>query len=1319
MAERNWGAIRSGATFESLATTIVYFADPSARLFARQGKDGGQDARSSDGTKVFQAKYHENSSAAAAIRDAKKEAKKIEEYRKSGHGRHGQWSDVSHWCLVTNAEFNPTTRLAWETDIVPLFAEQGLVAELWERAVLEGMLDRFPEIHRSYFENETRVLLSMAEVKEQLPEREPFLRRETLGPFCGRSAEKARIAEFLTSDKLFLVVHGAGGTGKTRLLADTGDEIAGDGAWQVLWANVESMVATANWFESIVPERSTLLLVDEPPDERLLQQLAEQLGGRVGRTAKWKVVVAVRSPKDPVLRFLRLTRMRRRVEELHVFPLTTPDAEQMCFELLNTGKLAQSSNKLKRDAARQLSQAFARHPIWLTLAIQHLEDHGDLKQVPADAGALADEYLFEIERQQSETTPESVRHLLRWIALIGTVNRQDDTTIKLIGDSIGVPSLVELRERIALLVQRRVLAERGAHRRFVELKPDVLRDHVLLRWLATDVGKERHVSDDGIELIKFVRDAAVRGSLNELGRAILISLARTEFILRLAGHEFGLMGEFFGSLERSVPALSASQRMALAELLEVVAHFQPGATASLVATLRIDSVGDEVTEGVFGTRVVSQANVLLALAWPLFGAAMGAESPDEKEAVLRELCALTEAEAVLAPALSRGLPNDGRRAASLVARVLEGGPQFWSDFDDTAKEIARELIDAMTTAEPSDGQSAVVHALLHPLLETERRQSWADDRTFSWRTVPISPGGSAWLAREAVLADIKAALRRDAIPTQSRVQFWHLFARVRGDEKLEQLKWTHDVLSTRSVSFDELTAAREVWDWYRQYSKDPAIKSAANELEEVYRAHELAKEFQVLLPNMDIEPEHHEDHCIAKAAELAAETGSQAILGFVDRAVTFLGGEQSLYRISSVAWSLGKHAEATEAVRAFVFESLKRASIDGRTEFVVVAAISWVREVRKTEPGRTHALIMDLLDQCGSDERRAHLLERIYARVPKLRDVGDFTAEEHSLLRASNCLFERTGRDVAFVAALALSLGHDWPSLRPLLEKVLASMQPARLPEALRALVDAVYWALCGNEPAQPPPGLREWLLSQLLALPDIDNLGGNGEWHLNELLKRLGRPGVEWLPAALRRRRECEASNGGGLKWRAAAHRERVSKYVRPIEPAQASDAPIRAAVDELLDLVDDVGTVGYYLPEILRDVDPFGVVVPTAVAERTQAAASADDIRRLARIGGAYPTNSQPWRIIALAAVRTASALGKEAVRSAYGSLGDRGIRSWSSAVGEVPSIFVEAVSEARAALEAEAEPELRPFWEDWLASANADLLERQERAKEDRGE
>ncbi len=80
----------------------------------------------------------------------------------------------------------------------------------------------------------------------------------------------------LSSDELFLVVHGSGGTGKLRFLLEVGDRLADSGDWQILWANVTTLSAATSWFDSIVSERPTVLLVDEPDTEQVLRLLSEQ-----------------------------------------------------------------------------------------------------------------------------------------------------------------------------------------------------------------------------------------------------------------------------------------------------------------------------------------------------------------------------------------------------------------------------------------------------------------------------------------------------------------------------------------------------------------------------------------------------------------------------------------------------------------------------------------------------------------------------------------------------------------------------------------------------------------------------------------------------------------------------------------------------------------------------------------------------------------------------------------------------------------------------------------------------------------------------------
>jgi hypothetical protein len=1320
MAERNWGALTSGATFEALATTIVFFEDSGASLFGRRGKDGGQDARSSDATRVFQAKHHENGSAAAAIRDAKNEAKKIAKYRQAGHTRHAQWEGVTHWRLVTNAAFNPTDKLKWDTEVVPLFRSQGLVADYWERAALDGLLDKHPEIHRSFFGHETRVFLSIPEVKDRLPYREPFLRRDELGPFCGRTEEKTRIREFLSSDSLFLVVHGAGGTGKTRLLVEAGDEISSDGEWQVLWANVESMATTSAWFEAVVPERATLLIVDEPADETLLGKLSEQLGGHVGRCAKWKVAVSVRSPKDPVLRFLRGARMKQCVDELVLSSLPLDDAEAMCYELLRTGKLSAGPDDDLRNGARELSTRFARFPVWLTLAVKHLEDHGNLKQIPADAMALADDYLREVEQGQAEMSAEEVRGLLRWVALLGPVNREDDASIGLVREGTGASSVIAVRQRLAALIHRGALSERGARNRYIELIPDVLRDHVLIRWLTTDVGGASGVvaSEDAEALLENVRSGAASGSLSALGRTALVAIARTELLMRFAGHDVRLLSGFLVSMESALPLMGANQRVALAEILEAVAPFHPTGAASLAKAMRQDHVQDEVLDGLFGPKVIGQSDVVLSLAWPLFHGAMGAASPAECEAVLRELCALVEAEAHLASVRQRELPNDGKRAAALIARVVEGGPQFVSDYDDAAKTLCSELIASIGAKPPTVGQVALMRHLVRSVLALERRQSWNDDRSFSWRTVKIVPGTPAWATREDVLARVKAVLAAESTPIESRMQLWHVYSRAGDGTALEKLRWTHGVLEGRSSIIKELVAAREVWDWHRRYETSAEVKAAADALELLYASNDLAREFQPLLPNIEDWTER-DDRASAKAADLARASSPNEISAFLDRAEAFGGSDQTLLRLGRIAWSLGEHAELCEVVREFIRESLKPPTIDARAEFVVAAAGSWVAAVRGHRPERAHVLVRDLLDGCGSDERRAHLLERLYGRVPKLPEVGRFTAEERDLLRNSRCLFASAGRDAAFVAAIALSAGEDWPTVQTCLEDVLKSVPAERLTHSINALVSAFYWAVRDDTEPQPPTGVAEWLMSQILALPDLDDIGSDSEWKLTEILKRLGKPDVRWLPQALRLRQGQESANEFATKTRAISHSVRVSKYVRQVDAACALDDDVVAALNQVLDFVNHSGSVHYYLPEILHDVDPEGLVVPAAVEKRAVVATDAQGVRRLARLAGGYAINSVPWRTIACATIRAATRFGGEELRSVYGALEERGVRSWSSEVGEVPPAFIAAVTDARAALEAEAEVDLRPFWQQRLAIAEAELRDEEERAKEDRDE
>jgi hypothetical protein len=976
----------------------------------------------------------------------------------------------------------------------------------------------------------------------------------------------------------------------------------------------------------------------------------------------------------------------------------------------------------------------------LTLAVQHLEDRGDLTQVPASAQALADEYLREIEKSQTEIAPELVRDLIRWVALMGNVNREDVDSIDQLGKESRVGSRTKVLEQLNSLVKRRVLVQRGKDDRLVELKPDVLRDHVLLRWLTQEVGFGSSpvvASDEAKALLASIRDPLIQGSLDRLGLSKLVSLARTEFLLGLGGYEVEILAPLFDAIRLAVSSMSASQRVALVEILDAIAIPQPLQVVSLIRALRTSRVEDERIEGVFGDRVIGHADVILSLAWPLAHSAMGARDDEVKEEVLRELCAVVGAEIQLASETKRGLPNDGKRGASLVTRVLQGGPQYWGDFDSPGKKLSLELLDAVSAQPPTDEQNALLKALVQPAMAIERHQTWSDERAFHFRTLFILPDHPAWTTRRDLVERVKQVLAFDTTPIESRLALWRVFAEAHRQlnfahghkedrengryaaDLLDDLEWTRTVLVQRKASAKELGEARAVWDWHRRFEENPTLKAASTKLEDVYASDELAKEFEYLLSYDDweqVRPRAKE-----KGAQLAGSASANDIKSFVERGARFLGDKGNVRQLYEVAEELGRQAGEHEVIQDFILSVLGDSdSAPCQLEFAVVVAGSWVFTVREgSSPEGAAPLVEKLLADCDNDAVRVQLLIEIYGKVPRASRLRDFTREEHALLRHMRPLFAAQGRTDQYIASLATTLKHDWPLVSAMLEELVSKVSVDSRSQALRSLLMAVFWVVRESEVKDLPERLGEWLLDQLVLLPDFDNIVGNDEWHLNETLKRVGRPSVQWMPPVLAKRRELEATRGEDAYSRAISHHVRISRYVQPITAAEASQPEVTQAVEELLGFIGDNGTAGYYLPEVLHDVDPEGLVVPGLVVALVAQATEAEQVRRLARIGDEYVAGTRTWEDIAKAVLRSPLVQSEDNQRSMFSALGGGGVTSWSGTPGEVPSIFLAQVEFTKSSLAAATDEWLRRYWAWRVRRAEADVREEQQRAREERGE
>ncbi|WP_187289695.1 hypothetical protein [Trichormus azollae] len=56
------------------------------------------------------------------------------------------------------------------------------------------------------------------------------------------------------------------------------------------------MTTSSSWFMGLIPERRTLVLIDEPDDKTILKTLIEQISS--SRIKTWKIAIAIRSYND-------------------------------------------------------------------------------------------------------------------------------------------------------------------------------------------------------------------------------------------------------------------------------------------------------------------------------------------------------------------------------------------------------------------------------------------------------------------------------------------------------------------------------------------------------------------------------------------------------------------------------------------------------------------------------------------------------------------------------------------------------------------------------------------------------------------------------------------------------------------------------------------------------------------------------------------------------------------------------------------------------------------------------------------------------------
>ncbi|MCC7508388.1 MAG: ATP-binding protein [Planctomycetes bacterium] len=1325
MASRNWALIQSGEVFESLVTTLLYFEDPKAALFGRRGKDGGQDARSGDGQTVYQAKHHEKPTPTKAIADAKAEAKKISRLRMPKHPYSGIWGRVCNWRLVTNTNFNANDKQRWDDEVVPLFKALGIEADYWGCAHLDVLLVKHPHVNQAYFQGESRAFLSIPEARVLAARSEPAAAYVLSKEFVGRANAMNEIRAFLGSDTDFLCIHGAGGIGKTRMLLEAGSAISERGHYQVLWANVATMARHSAWFDAIAPEMPTVVLIDEPDTPDVLAILAEQIGPR-GRAGKWKVIVAARSAKDPVLTLLRQPKTQPRVRELALERLAPTDAELMCRNLISESGLREKPESWRTKAAGVVAKQFAGHPVWMALAVRSLEKHGDLDRVPESSEALAREYIDEAVAPYSGQERAQTQKLLRWVAAIGTVNRQDAPLVARLAQECGMDGPAKVLEALGRLVSRRILVQRGHEGRLCELKPDVLRDRALIDWFTKDAGfgpQPVIPSDDATRTVDAITRALLDGSFESHERFILEALGRVEFVLMRIGRPVGLFRRLFAGVLEAVGTLDAYARVGIIDALNPVAPFEPAQSVSLSSKIRAAVVADDTRFGVKFTH----ADVCAKLPEFISNAAYGARTEVEQRSILAELLELAAMEFSARTGQTESYASSGQGAVGRIQQVVSGSPGFHADYSDVAAKLCIDGLDRLAGGTASSSETHSLTALIGAVVQIERNNVSFSDHTFTHQSYFVGPDSPAWVARCTVVERLRVLLLEDGMDSDRCVTLWKLLAsahgsvnrahmRVTGEfgtqlltELRKDLQLASAAMQRRTMPLAELKSAKPIWEWHAQFDKDNDLKSESERLDAVYRQHDLVREFEPMTDSSNYK--EHERLVEAKANELAQSSDVRAIQSFLIRAATYFGSGKGLPQLGGIAHALGRLATNSGTVREFVASGL--CGDDGLAkDFAIAAAAAWIcHEIDSSSPAKGLLLLGSLVQGHGSEQTEIDLIGRCFGWIEPLG------GEVFAFLVSRQEMFLRHDYGPQLVRLMALAQPHDWHTVGKSIDALLTEVPSSQQLEALRHLMEASSWVVRKSD-AGVPKAFGAWLLGHVLRVPDLDGLSGNSLWELWECLKPAEKADVSWFVEQLMWRHAKEVELGYSA-FKATIPRTMTSQSVQPIFVHNAVDPTVLKSIASLVSLAVSTSSLYSQLPEILHDVDPLGLAVPTVVCDAFDASPDPQPAFVIARLARTYALNSGPWRAIARTVLRRANVSEPDVRLDFYAALCGHDSGVYSRSFGTVAERYIDQAEQAKTYRKGELDQTFIPIW-DWLVEVRDGQLQRETgQAQEERGE
>ncbi|UCH96367.1 MAG: hypothetical protein JSV88_05810 [Candidatus Aminicenantes bacterium] len=1335
MTDLDWSKIGNGPTFESLSAVIVRHEDFKARVYDRPGKDAAMDIKSGDGNIVYQAKYIGDQRFDTAIKESLKELDKIKKYKKETHPNYEFWVDVKKWCLITNARLNPTDEKKWQEQVVDKFKTEGFEdVMLWHNAILIERIIKLPHVKQEYFEGENRVIISLSEAYETI-EIDQIVSFAISLDYLGRKSELKALCKFLkSSDKRVLPIHGPGGVGKTRFALQASIFANEQEDWDVYWANVQTMALSSNWFQTIIPSRKTLLVIDEPEDADTIKSLLEQIS--LVKMSNWKVLVVTRSPKDPVLNVLRNPRSKILETEIELSPLDVNNIEALSYNLLTKCEelKAVREDDLRIWAIRigKISNGF---PIWTTIAVFLIKEGKSINDLPNDEYKLAKLYVEEIIKYipiELNGDQLTFREFLQLLALFQPINVETDKELlDFIAQRINLQREEYIHALLSNLINRKVCKKRG---RLVEIKPDVIRDHVLYEWL----GKNKHNAE-----------ALVKSILGEekfpQPKMALKQLARLELSYKLKNENFPVLDPVVSELKKLAKNGTLLNQYNVLEFASEFCFSRPLALVEVSQILRNNfRPNEKIKDQLWGEVELSHIDLVLNLPWEIYNIGRYSLNNEEQKKIFMELIELAKYEYHNINSEKEYLKNDGKRALVLIQRLLPGGKEQFRPFDKIAYSwIEKKLEEFITTG---DDELHIFEGLASIILSTEREDFFSEGMSFVITKYKISPTSEAGVMRRNLRLKLWEMVEGRKIDSKRRKIVWKLLKKSHRqankasdpwERKTNQLhikNWENElkddlervkkILQEKKVPLAEMSEVRGIWDWHLRVDKRDILKKLAVECEEIMNSNNEVSNFGQLYQYIYDDSQKKRE--IPKKIALNLDS-KEKIFEFVSNAYDFAGENRYFDGIREVAYFLGQDFLVKNYIRQYVSDVFKNEH--SHMMHVYTAShifASEINKVRKNEPNNLFDKFFEYYSIVRNEEAKQVFLNTLY---PRYFPGGQSLLIDQDLDILSRIVRTKCYPDMA-MDTLFYVLGYmfyiNFDEDKRIIDYLWSGTKCNDAAKYYSSLVEGIWSRTIfsdGEEFAfEFPDGFFKWLIGQLNLVPDLDEIGSLFEYKLLQIQKKTGDElDVCWFYSFLQERVDKIEKNILKDGKIISSHNE-IINCVKKIRDANEVTETILASFRKLLEYNNHESSLRFFLPEILIKLDPGGIILPDLIVEKLrecefqqQENLAENECFKLIRYAAYYQINSASWRAIAIEACKSVHNLDSDQKKRIYSALLNKHFSSWAGMGDEISAYYLNAVKRAQKDLEDEDEEILKDLMRYRLQIAEIDLKNEQQREEE----